>query len=156
MTTRDYCLLGIRPKRPNRSLNVTWEKFIIPLPLSLKCQIMRLAREANLSQAAFGLVIVRAALANEAWLAAAIRSAANQETNSSGQRNLVMEDRPQPKPTWSTGKKLCRFHLDKELYFELQRVAAMRRITMTAYIEQALRECVSLEDVNGAGVKAAA
>lgn len=153
MNMRDYCLLSIRPKRPNNSLTLSWEKLIIPLPLSLKCQVMRIARENNLSQAALGLVIVRAVVENETWLTAALRSAGGQSILG-GERKTIMDDHAK-RPSWATGKKLCRFHLDHDLYFEVQRVAGSRRLSMTQFIAQVLREAVTLEDVNGAGLKAA-
>lgn len=59
---------GVRPKRPNGAIHDFRERLMIRLPLPLKVQIMRLARENALTQDELGWNIVRAALADEAWL----------------------------------------------------------------------------------------
>jgi hypothetical protein len=54
-----------RPGQPLWSLSMRLQ---IPLPGKLKCECMRLARENRLSQAELGLLIVAAAVRDEAWL----------------------------------------------------------------------------------------
>lgn len=143
MNDAEYCRLVIRPKRRNGTIDPTWEKWVIPLPLRLKCEVMRLAREANLSQASFGLIVVQAALQDTTWLAAVLRTAAGKP--SSGDRSVGVEAQ-QEKPKrkiWSEGKKLVRFHIDKELYWFAQRAAASEKTTLTAFIEAAIRNHIT-------------
>lgn len=62
--------------RAKRSPGGFWsmEKLYVPVPLALKCEVMRIAREAGMSQAQLGLVIVQAAVADADWLKAVLRS----------------------------------------------------------------------------------
>ncbi len=69
---------GIRPKRKPVAAGFQWslqERLYVPVPLELKCEVMRLARLHAMSQAEFGLVIVTAALKDEGWLAAVLAAA---------------------------------------------------------------------------------
>lgn len=48
------------------------DRLYVPMPGVLKCEVMRIAREANVSQAELGLLIVQAAVNDQAWLAAVL------------------------------------------------------------------------------------
>lgn len=63
---------GVRPKSRKGAWFLSAEKLVIALPLALKCEVMRIARERQLSQGEFGLLIVRAALRDLAWLSRAL------------------------------------------------------------------------------------
>ncbi len=70
---------GIRPKRKPVASGFQWslqERLYVPVPLELKCEIMRIAREHVMSQASLGLVIVAAAVKDTTWLSAVLRAAA--------------------------------------------------------------------------------
>jgi hypothetical protein len=63
---------GMRPKRPNGAIHDFRERLMVRLPLPTKCEIMRLARENALTQDELGWIIVRTAIADQAWLSAAL------------------------------------------------------------------------------------
>jgi len=65
----------VRPKRKPVRAGFLWslqDRLYVPMPGLLKCEVMRIAREANVSQAELGLLIVQAAVNDQAWLAAVL------------------------------------------------------------------------------------
>lgn len=73
---------GVRPKRRDGGL-WQWEKLVVAVPLKLKCELMRIAREQRISQNELGLVIVQGAVRDETWLGMVLRLAAEAKSAAS-------------------------------------------------------------------------
>lgn len=142
MNEQTSCRLFIRPKRANGTLDLSWEKFVVAVPLRLKCELMRIAREANVAQATLGLWIVQAAINDHSWLSAVLRSAGRLPVSGDWSDAMEGEQETEKRQVWSTGKKLVRFHIDRELYWFAQRAAADQKITMTEFVTRAMTQRV--------------
>ena len=73
---------GVRPKRPNGAIHDFGQRLHVRIPLPVKCEIMRLARENCLTQDELGWAIVKAALTDEAWLVQALAAVKQSEGDS--------------------------------------------------------------------------
>ncbi|QDU27476.1 hypothetical protein ETAA8_25640 [Anatilimnocola aggregata] len=74
--------LGVRPRRRDGGL-WQWEKFVVSIPLKLKCELMRIARENFVTQNELGLFILRGAVQDQTWLAALLVLAAEAKQENS-------------------------------------------------------------------------
>jgi|SRR5581483_11764933 len=63
----------IKPRRPNRTLVGVWAKIHVPVPMSMKADVVRLCREWSMSQAELGLRLVSFVMRYGFLLDAALR-----------------------------------------------------------------------------------
>ena len=62
----------IRAKRPNKTLLGYWVKLYVPLPVAMKCDVQRVCREWEISQAEFGLRVMQFVF-NHDWMLEGVR-----------------------------------------------------------------------------------
>lgn len=67
---------GARPKSHQGAWYRVAEKWVIAMPLALKCELMRETRERMIPRNDFGLAVLRAALADRHWLERALAAMA--------------------------------------------------------------------------------
>lgn len=69
-----HVVRSVRPKAPNGTYNErTWHRMIFPVPIALKCDVMKICREQNLTQAEMGRRVFEAAIRDPRWLQAVLK-----------------------------------------------------------------------------------